>query len=45
MGTMSAGFLAAVAYGLWRGPTPALPFLAMAVWFLFLRHDQRLGSR
>lgn len=45
MGTMSAGFLAAVAFGLWRGPTPALPFLAMAVWFLFLRHDQRLGSR
>jgi hypothetical protein len=45
MGTMSAGFLAAVAYGLWRGPTPALPFLAVAVWLLFWRHAQRLRSR
>ena len=45
MGTMSAGFLAALAYGLWRGPTPALPFLALAVWLLFWRHAQRLRSR
>jgi hypothetical protein len=45
MGTMSAGFLAAVAYGLWRGPTPALPFLAVAVWLLFWRHGQRSAPR
>jgi hypothetical protein len=45
MGTISAGFLAAVAYGLWRGPTPALPFLSLAVWLLFWRHAQRLRSR
>jgi len=45
MSAMIGGFLSAVAYGLWRGPTPALPFLAMAVWFLFLIHDQRLRSR
>jgi hypothetical protein len=44
MGMMSAGFLAAVAYGLWRGPTPALPFLSLAVWLLFWRHAQRSRS-
>ena len=45
MSAMIGGFLSAVAYGLWRGPTPALPFLALAVWLLFWRHDQRLRSR
>ena len=42
MGTISAGFLGALAYGLWRGGAPALPFLAVAVWLLVWRHSVAL---
>jgi hypothetical protein len=45
IGTLTAGLLSALAFGLWRGPTPALPFLAVAVWLLLWRHAQRLRSR
>jgi hypothetical protein len=43
MGTMSAGLLTAVAFGLWRGPTPALPFLSVAVLLLLWRRAQRFA--
>jgi hypothetical protein len=45
MATMIGGFLCAVAVGLWLGPTPALPFLAVPVGVLVNRHIQRLRSR
>jgi hypothetical protein len=31
----------ALAYGLWRGGAPALPFIAVAVLFLVWRHSSR----
>jgi len=45
MGTMVAGFLSALAYGLWRGGTPAVPFLAVAVALLVWRHSSRSAMR
>jgi hypothetical protein len=45
MGTMVAGFLSALAYGLWRGGTPAVPFLAVAVALLVWRHSSRSAVR
>jgi hypothetical protein len=45
MGTMVAGFLSALAYGLWRGGTPAAPFLAGAVALLVWRHSSRSTMR
>jgi len=39
MGTMAAGLLSALASGLWRGGAPALPFIAVAVFFLVWRHS------
>ncbi len=37
MGTIAIGLLSALAYGLWRGGAPALPFIAVAVFFLVWR--------
>jgi len=45
MGSTIGGFLCAAATGLWLGPTPALPFLAVPVGILVQRHAQRLRSR
>jgi hypothetical protein len=42
---MSVALLTALAWGIWRGGAAALPFLAVAVWFLFWRHARRLRSR
>jgi hypothetical protein len=39
MGTLVAGFLSALAYGLWHGGTPAVPFLAVATILLVWRHS------
>jgi hypothetical protein len=36
-GTLAVGLLSALAYGLWRGGAPALPFIAVAVFFLVWR--------
>ena len=36
-GTITAGLVSALAYGLWRGGAPALPFIAVAVFFLVWR--------
>jgi len=46
MGTIVAGLLAALAYGLWRGGAPALPFVAAAVCALVWRHSRvtRIGK-
>lgn len=38
MGTFAAGLLVALAYGLWRGGAPAVPFIAAAVSVLVWRH-------
>jgi hypothetical protein len=44
IGATIGGLLAAVAWGLfWRAATPALPFLAAAVWLLVWWHTQRLA--
>jgi len=45
MASMIGGFLCALAVGLWLGPTPALPFLAVPVGILVRRHVQRLRAR
>jgi hypothetical protein len=37
MGMIAVGLLSALAYGLWRGGAPALPFIAVAVFFLVWR--------
>ncbi len=44
MGSIASGLLAALAYGLWRGGAPAVPFIATAVLVLVWRHSLR-GSR
>jgi len=41
MGTIAIGLVSALAYGLWRGGAPALPFIAVAVLFLVWRHSSR----
>lgn len=41
MGTFVVGLLTALAYGLWRGGAPAVPFIAGAVLFLVWRHSMR----
>jgi len=41
MGTFAIGLLTALAYGLWRGGAPAVPFVAAAVLFLVWRHSIR----
>jgi|ERR1017187_2663992 hypothetical protein len=45
MGTIAIGLLSALAYGLWRGGAPALPFIAVAAFFLVWRHSIRHASR
>jgi hypothetical protein len=39
MGAIAAGLLGALAYGLWRGGAPALPFLAVTVFLLVWRNS------
>jgi hypothetical protein len=41
MGAFAIGLLTALAYGLWRGGAPAVPFIAAAVSFLVWRHSIR----
>ena len=41
IGTISIGLLSALAYGLWRGGAPALPFIAVAVLLLVRWHSIR----
>jgi hypothetical protein len=41
MGAMAAGLMAALAYGLWRGGAPAVPFIAVAVIALVWRRSAR----
>lgn len=43
MGAISSGLLVALAYGLWRGGAPALPFLAVAVLLLVWRQGNAEG--
>jgi hypothetical protein len=38
-GTFAVGLLTALAYGLWRGGAPAVPFIAAAVFVLVWRHS------
>lgn len=45
MGTIAVGLLSALAYGLLRGGAPALPFIAVAVFFLVWRHSARPAKR
>ena len=45
LGTIAIGLLSALAYGLWRGGAPALPFIAVAVFFLVWRHSARPAKR
>lgn len=45
LGTIGVGLLTALAYGLWRGGAPALPFIAVAVFILVWRHSGRLANR
>jgi hypothetical protein len=41
MVTFAIGLLAALAYGLWRGGAPAVPFIAAAASLLVWRHSIR----
>jgi hypothetical protein len=41
MGAITIGLLSALAYGLWRGGTPALPFIAGAIFLLVVQHGSR----
>lgn len=41
MGALATGLLTALAYGLWRGGAPAVPFIAAAVSYLVWRHSTR----
>jgi len=45
LGTIAIGLLSALAYGLLRGGAPALPFIAVAVFFLVWRHSARPAKR
>ena len=44
-GTLAIGLLTALAFGLWRGGAPAIPFIAAAVCVLVWRHSIRLTGR
>ncbi len=39
MGAIAIGLLSALAYGLWRGGAPAVPFIAVAVLVLVWHHS------
>ncbi len=41
VGAVAGGLLSALAYGLWRGGAPALPFIAAAVFLLVWEHSTR----
>ncbi|HEY9142184.1 MAG TPA: hypothetical protein VIN93_14900 [Bryobacteraceae bacterium] len=43
MSAIIFGLLSALAYGLWRGGAPALPFIAVAVFFLVWRQRSATG--
>ncbi len=43
IGTIAVGLLTALAYGLWRGGAPALPFVAVAVFLLVWRQHSAAG--
>jgi hypothetical protein len=43
IGTLLVALLAPLAIGLWRGGAPAVPFMAVAVYFLLWRRAQRLA--
>lgn len=45
MGAISVGLLCALAYGLWRGGAPAIPFVAAAVFVLLRRRPVAIGPR
>lgn len=45
MGTFVIALLTALAYGLWRGGAPAVPFIAAAVAVLVWRHSVGLRDR
>jgi len=45
LGTIATGLLGALAYGIWRGGAPAVPFLAVAVFVLVWRHSARPPAR
>jgi hypothetical protein len=45
MGTIAIGLLSALAYGLWRGGAPALPFVAAAVFLLVRWHPIGAAER
>ncbi len=42
-GALTIGLLCALAYGLWQGGAPALPFIAVPVLLLVWRHDAKSG--
>ena len=42
LGAVTLGLVSALAYGLWRGGTPALPFIAAVVLVLVWRHSTAL---
>jgi len=44
IGAVAVGLLSALAYGLWRGGAPAIPFIAIAVVFLVWRHSAGAAS-
>jgi hypothetical protein len=45
VGTIAIGLLSALAYGLWRGGAPALPFVAAAVFLLVRWHPIGAAER
>jgi len=45
VGTFAIGFLSALAYGLWRGGAPALPFVTVFVLILVLQNRIRAGRQ
>lgn len=45
MGAVAIGLLSALAYGLWRGGAPALPFIAVPVFLLVWRHSVRAARQ
>ncbi len=42
MAGLAIGLLAALAYGLWRGGAPAVPFIAVATFVFVWRHSARI---
>jgi len=45
MGAVTVSLLCALAFGIWLGPAPAIPFLAAAAWCLVVRDTRRLCPR